>query len=386
MTSWHLESKIAQDIVDRAMDIIDININIMDAHGRIVGSGDAERIGKIHEGALLVLSQNRVLNIDDSVARRLFGVYQGINLPLHLNGEVVGVIGLTGDPDLLIKFGELVCMAAEMMLEQARLISFLTHDNRLREEFVMSIIKSETYSPTHHVWAQKLRVNIHLPRVAILIEGDLRNGQSDSTEIISVLQSLQKILVEQDENNLIAIISPVSMAILLPALNNNFLDEKEHLNHIDKLISRTNENDSLVFRVSQGKYFPGEGGIARSWRTAKASMFVGKQRMPKARCYSYQQLMLPVLLNSLKDSWQASEILSPVNRLKLEDKNGLLLKTLTAWFRYDLQPQRVSKALFIHRNTLEYRLKKIADLTELDLDKFENRVMLYIATQLYDTQ
>ena len=62
MTSWHLESKIAQDIVDRAMDIIDINI--MDAHGRIVGSGDAERIGKIHEGALLVLSQNRVLNID----------------------------------------------------------------------------------------------------------------------------------------------------------------------------------------------------------------------------------------------------------------------------------------------------------------------------------
>ena len=40
----------------RTMRIIDTNINVMDARGRIIGSGDRERIGELHEGALLVLS------------------------------------------------------------------------------------------------------------------------------------------------------------------------------------------------------------------------------------------------------------------------------------------------------------------------------------------
>ncbi|MGQ7180384.1 sugar diacid recognition domain-containing protein, partial [Escherichia coli] len=53
----------AQDIVARTMRIIDTNINVMDARGRIIGSGDRERIGELHEGALLVLSQGRVVDI-----------------------------------------------------------------------------------------------------------------------------------------------------------------------------------------------------------------------------------------------------------------------------------------------------------------------------------
>ena len=47
-----------------------------------------------NEGFLLVLSQGRVVDIDDAVARHLHGVRQGINLPLRLEGEIVGVIGL----------------------------------------------------------------------------------------------------------------------------------------------------------------------------------------------------------------------------------------------------------------------------------------------------
>ncbi|SUX68972.1 carbohydrate diacid transcriptional activator CdaR [Citrobacter braakii] len=94
MAGWHLDTKMAQDIVARTMRIIDTNINVMDARGRIIGSGDRERIGELHEGALLVLSQGRVVDIDDAVARHLHGVRQGINLPLRLEGEIVGVIGL----------------------------------------------------------------------------------------------------------------------------------------------------------------------------------------------------------------------------------------------------------------------------------------------------
>lgn len=53
MAALHLDSRMAQDIVARTMRIIDSNINVMDARGKIIGSGDPERIGELHEGALL---------------------------------------------------------------------------------------------------------------------------------------------------------------------------------------------------------------------------------------------------------------------------------------------------------------------------------------------
>ncbi len=124
MAGWHLDTKMAQDIVARTMRIIDTNINVMDARGRIIGSGDRERIGELHEGALLVLSQGRVVDIDDAVARHLHGVRQGLTCRCAWRGDR-RVIGLTGEPESLRKYGELVCMTAEMMLEQSRLMHLL---------------------------------------------------------------------------------------------------------------------------------------------------------------------------------------------------------------------------------------------------------------------
>ncbi len=93
----------------RTMRIIDTNINVMDARGRIIRQRrSGKRLVNCNEGALLVLSQGRVVDIDDAVARHLHGVRQGINLPLRLEGRSSGVIGLTGEPESLRKYGELV--------------------------------------------------------------------------------------------------------------------------------------------------------------------------------------------------------------------------------------------------------------------------------------
>ncbi|SSI99644.1 sugar diacid utilization regulator SdaR [Klebsiella pneumoniae] len=192
MAGWHLDTKMAQDIVARTMRIIDTNINVMDARGRIIGSGDRERIGELHEGALLVLSQGRVVDIDDAVARHLHGVRQGINLPLRLEGEIVGVIGLTGEPESLRKYGELVCMTAEMMLEQSRLMHLLAQDSRLREELVMNLIQAEEHTPALNEWAQRLGIDLNQPRVVAMIEVD--SGQLGVDSAMAELQQLQNAL------------------------------------------------------------------------------------------------------------------------------------------------------------------------------------------------
>ncbi len=188
MAGWHLDTKMAQDIVARTMRIIDTNINVMDARGRIIGSGDRERIGELHEGALLVLSSG--------------GGYRRRGRSPSARGspgltcrcarrEIVGVIGLTGEPESLRKYGELVCMTAEMMLEQSRLMH-LGPDSRLREELVMNLIQAEEHTPALNEWAQRLGIDLNQPRVVAMIEVD--SGQLGVDSAMAELQQLQNAL------------------------------------------------------------------------------------------------------------------------------------------------------------------------------------------------
>jgi carbohydrate diacid regulator len=381
MATYHLDARLAQEIVARTMKIIDSNVNVMDARGRIIGSGDRERIGELHEGALLALSQARVVDIDDAVAKHLHGVRPGINLPLRIDGDIVGVIGLTGDPATLRHYGELVCMTAEMMLEQARLLHMLAQDSRLREELVLNLIRSDTLSPALIEWAQRLGIDLNQPRVVAVVEVD--SGQLGVDSAMSELQQLQTLLTTPERDNLIAIVSLTEMVVLKPALNaHGRYDQDEHRRRVDQLLLRMKESGHLRMRIALGNYFTGPGSIARSYRTARTTLMVGKQRMPDSRSYFYQDLVLPVLLDSLRGGWQANELSRPLARLKSMDSNGLLRRTLVAWFSHNVQPSLTAKALFIHRNTLEYRLNRISELTGLDLSCFDDRLLLYVALQL----
>lgn len=63
-----------------------------------------------------------------------------------------------------------------------------------------------------------------------------------------------------------------------------------------------------AFSRFAGQLFYRSGSIARSYRTAKTTMQVGKQRMPESRCYFYQGSDVTVLLDSLRGDWQANEL------------------------------------------------------------------------------
>ncbi|MCX8957769.1 CdaR family transcriptional regulator [Erwinia psidii] len=384
MATYHLDPRLAQDIVARTMRIIDSNINVMDARGRIIGSGDRERIGELHEGALLALSQGRVVDINEAVAKHLHGVKPGVNLPLRIDGEIVGVIGLTGEPEALRHYGELVCMTAEMMLEQARLLHMLAQDSRLREELVLNLIRSDTLSPALMEWAQRLRIDLNQPRVVAVVEVD--SGQLGVDSAMSELQQLQTLLTTPERDNLIAIVSLTEMVVLKPALNaHGRFDAEDHRKRVELLQARMKESGHLRMRVALGNFFTGPGSIARSYRTAHTTMQVGKQRMPELRSYFYQDLVLPVLLDSLRGGWQAVELSRPLAKLKSMDNNGLLRRTLIAWFSNNVQPSATAKALYIHRNTLEYRLNRISELSGLNLSNFDDRLLLYVALQ-FDEQ
>lgn len=382
MHNYNLTSQLAQEIVDRTMKIIDCNINVMDAHGRIIGSGDLERIGEIHEGAMLAISQKRVVLIDSATAQQLHGVKPGVNLPLHLNEHIVGVIGLTGKPENITQFGKLVCMSAEMMMEQAQLLHEVSQDNRIKEELILSLVQSDNLSSNLLEWGRKLNIDLTIPRVVAVVEID--SGQLGIESAMSELQNLQNALESIAKNSLVAIKSLTEIVVLIPALNRfNRWELSDHQKKLENLITQIKISSPLEIRIALGNFFSqGTDNIAKSYQTAKTTMLIGKQRMPNLRNYYYQALILPVLLHGLSYDWQADELLLPLKKLKMSDQNGILQKTLVTWFNNNVQNSETSDKLFIHRNTLEYRLNKIAKLTDLNLAKFDDRMLLYIALQL----
>lgn len=82
-----LNDALAHQIVSRAMKILSFSVNVMDERGLIIASGNPERLHQRHEGAVLALTENRVVEISEATARELKGVRPGINLPIAYQGS-----------------------------------------------------------------------------------------------------------------------------------------------------------------------------------------------------------------------------------------------------------------------------------------------------------
>ena len=377
-----LNAALAQEIANRTMAIIGCNINVIDASGTVIGSGDAERIGQQHEGALLALSQQRTVEIDEAMALQLHGVRPGINLPLRLAGQIVGVVGLTGLPDAVRHYGELVRMTAEMSLEQARLIQALGRDTRYREELVLQLIKGETTpQPELDAWAQKLGVDIQRPRVVAVIEVD--SGTLGIDAALAELQELQTLLSTPERDNLVATVSLTELVVLKPALDHHGRwNPEEHRLRVHDLLTRVASQSRLGVRIALGQYFDAGNAIALSYQSAITTLQIGKSRRPDQASFFYQDLSLPVLLAGLNSGWQAAQLRIPLKKLLQQDSTGQLRKTLAAWFACDNRPVETAQALHIHRNTLDYRLGRIETITGLTLSNTDERFLLYAALQL----
>lgn len=379
MARYHLDARLAQDIIARTVRVIDCEVLVVDVRGRIIGSSDREQIGELHEGALRLLAQSHLPSHEPDAA--FFTQQPEVCLPLQLDGELAGVIVLRGESGSLRQYAELVAMTAEMMLVQAHRLNAQQQESRQREELVLSLIHHDQLAPSLLVWADLLGIDPWLPRVAIVIE--VESDVQDADAVLSALQQLQHLPHSLEAGDLSTLVSLTELVVLRPALNSaGEFDADSHRQRIEHWQSLLQDQSPLRVRFALGNYFTGAGSVARSWRTARTTLRVGKQRQPEAHGFFYQDLVLPVLLDNLRGGWQANELARPLSRLKELDSNGLLRRTLITWFRFNVQPSATARALSIHRNTLEYRLNRVSELTGLDLTDFDDRLLLYVALQL----
>ncbi|WP_108946102.1 sugar diacid recognition domain-containing protein [Shewanella halifaxensis] len=381
---YFLDSSIARQIVQRTMKIIGHNINVMNNHGVILGSGDPHRVGEIHEGALLAISQKRTVEISTKNTGTLQGVKPGINLPLHYKGDIIGVIGITGEPEALKSYGELLKMTAELIVEQANTLEQAQWHYRQKEELIIELIKSEgPYSQHQRNWASQLNIDLDIPRVVALIK--IQNDEEE-TAANSMLKQVLHLLENPSRGNLVAMTSMTELVILKPAfLDGKAWDPALESERIDQLLARLPTRLASRLKISLGHFFPATEDLNRSYQTAIETLAIGQQIRPEQNKYLYEDYSLSVLLSALKDSWRGKELLSPYQALLCADKNGQLVKTLSAYLQHFGDLQQCANSLFIHRNTLRYRLDKIQRMTGVNIDQLDGLLQLYIGQVVANT-
>lgn len=377
---------LAQDIVRRTMPIIPFSVNVIDAQGTILASGDLERIGQRHPGAQLVLARAAAVELDAAAASRLPGARAGINLPLCVRDAICGVVGLTGEPERVRQFGELVRVMAEMMLEQAQLVDELQQEKHYREQFLTQLLRhGGAQEAGMQAWAARLAVDLRTPRAVFVLEAQPSQAAGAPPEqVLGQLQQLQAALAQQWPQQLSAVLSPGELVLYEPFAGATAEQARLRLQQLWQVVQ---QHLQVPATLAMGVALPGLDGAVASYASARQTARIGRARAglddSAAVTFSYLELSLPVLLSGLHDGWQAGQLRQVLARLTAHDrKSGVLMRTLATWFRHHSQPGATARALHIHRNTLDYRLQKIAELTGLNLDHTDDRLLLYAALQL----
>lgn len=355
-----LDHALAQDIVDRAMAILPCNVNVMDYLGIIIGSGEAGRLYTRHEGAQLVLANRRVVEIDAHTAKQLDGVRPGVNLPLMLDQKLVGVLGITGEPDQVRVYAELVKMTAEMLLEHRRQQADQQWRHQRSEDLLARLLLGDN---AEHLLdeAEQLGLQPQLPRQAVLLElpADARYAGQ-----------LAAWLNGRYTNSWCVSCEPSRVYWCRAAGK----DRDDAL-----LLEQFDEQGWPVLRMATIEPSSDLTSLRSACTAARDLLDYARHVQPQHRLVRLANHRLALLFWRNRHDWLAEAVAEPVMRLQ---GHGQLLDTLRAWFDYSGESQACADALGIHRNSLRYRLEKITDVSGCDPYRTDELLRLYLGMQM----
>ncbi|MCM3783425.1 helix-turn-helix domain-containing protein [Neobacillus mesonae] len=324
---YQLSKALAQDIVDRMMKDIPYNINIMNDKGIIIGSGNRDRIGTEHRGAIKALESGEMVEVwEDQRYEK-----KGTNEPIVINQVRVGVIGISGSPEEVRPFCNIVRTTVVLLIEQGMALQSMQNEANRKKAFLEVLLHHQgAYTQKLQKRALAYNIDVLLPTTVIYIEHPGMNS-----ELSNILLLHPSFIIEED-----------ACIILIQ-------DTKEMKTVIKQL-----QQIKPLLKISVSRH---ETHIADSYHQAKSAMKISQAlRLPETITL-YDQVEFLVKLSE-------AELTGPEQLItRLEDKESVdLLDTLRTFINHNGSVSLTSAELNIHRNTLQYRLKRIQDLTEKD--------------------
>ncbi|WP_432888418.1 CdaR family transcriptional regulator [Kribbella sp. CA-245084] len=370
-----LSAPLAQQIARDTSEVIGYNVLITDDRGIVIGSGDASRLGSFHEASVEVLASQQAAWHTAAEAARLRGVKPGMTLPIVIDGEAVGTVGITGSPRQVRRFGLVVRRQTEILLQESVELRSRLLRERALEELVRDIgsFDEDVVDPAFlAARAKELGFDLTVPRTVIIVEVD--EPTPAAADVAAVRPELLRTLRQAfGPSDLVAAITAGRFA-LLPTLKRG---------------SRRELGERAARAIGLGHGFgarAGVGGVARgvvglreAYADAGDALRLGKECAPGGTAYLIDELRGQQVLAAVGHRARARLLKLVAGELATQTDWLDLRATLIAWCESGFNLVRTAEALHIHRNTLIYRLEKVERLTGQPWRDHRATLTLYLA-------
>lgn len=351
-----LSKTVAEQIISDLDAVIPTRINLIDTNGVIIASSDPKRIGRMHAGAKYLMDQHLeelIVHFDGEYA----GALQGVNYPLVFQNKIVGILGITGEYNHVKDSACAIKRITELLLDAAYRSTQRRLGEAVRNRFLTEWLEAQPHEIDEVFISEglTLHIDITLPRRVFVVRTG-QDGRDQRTEQAEdyVRQFLTKLdrssLSLRYDGNLVCMVSGRS-------------DEKMRAAAWElagQLLDRFALKAVIGIDQPSGDY----RAIGQSYRKALSALNACAAG-PEEPVRTYDSLSVELFTGELSASAKRgyiSRIMGPIAGEELAEA----VRLLDVFYGCEGSLAMASQKLFIHKNTLQYRLRRIAERTGYD--------------------
>lgn len=347
-----MANKLFQSVIHQMKDVISRSVGVIDASGIVISSSDLGAIGEVRAQA----------------AEAVFGSEQGLSFegftykPFGSQGRPEYAVFVEGEDD----FAATQCKVLAISLSSLKQFYDEKYD---RGNFIKNVMLDNILPGDIYIKSRELHFDNDTTHAVLLI----RLTEPTELSVIDIIQPLfpdrEKDFVISINETDIAVVKEVPQSI-----------ESKDLEKLARSVS-----DALAAElftktlVGIGTAVTGIKELARSFKEAQVALEVGKVFDTEKTIVSYENLGIARLIYQLPTTLCEMFLREVFKRGSIDHLDSETLFTIQKFFENNLNVSETSRKLFVHRNTLVYRLEKIRKLTGLDLREFDDAIVFKVA-------
>ena len=367
-----IQREMAQELVLLSSRLIGEKVLITDTDGIIIGCSDEERIGELHEASLDVLQTRQSSSHDQDTASELQGTFAGITLPLEYDGKLIGTVGITGDPRHVGRYGELIRAFSEMLMRTRENQRLRADRDRESLSLLREILDLDgTAEQEERIILRAEAMGCSLPghRAAVLVQLD---EPSEDMELLR--EAFYQIFDPATE-----IAGPLSphRILTLSICRSEPADIKALRDRCRALYENLR---ALKMNCVIGIGAPADDlpQLKRSCEDAMQTVRIALKTDPRPAVLSSEEAALERMIASIPSVRYSKNAVSAMEILQRQKDSEEIMQMIVVWCQHAFNVSDTARALFIHKNTLIYRLERVERLTGFDLRSFRDALTLYL--------
>ena len=349
-----MSNSVFQSVIVQMKDATDRLLGVIDSEGCVVACNDMNLLGERWTDAALKVGAA----VDDLVTygQKTYKVMVGSSNYYEY------AVFCAGEDELACA----LCVATYVALSDAKTYYEDKHD---RGTFVKNIIMDNILPGDIYIRAKELHFSTDVPRAVFLVR---QVGHSDvaTVDILSGMfpDKLQDFVLSINETD-VAVVRQISLDTT-----------HEELEKLAQAMEDTLKNELFIKTViGIGTVAEHLRGLADSYKEAQTAIDVGKVFDTEKSIINYENLGIGRLIYQLPTTLCEIFLSEVFKKNSIDSLDQETLFTINKFFENNLNVSETSRKLFVHRNTLVYRLEKIKKLTGLDLREFDHAIIFKVA-------